>query len=622
MVGRNDPCPCGSGKKYKKCCALKKSDPVETLVDEELSRIVSSVFEQPPSHSDIAEFERYRRQWLNRLESLWRREEIEEAISEYFLFIARPDIWKRHLVRTSNSPIREAVRSILDVWKNPFVLFGKVIGEQEGFFVVEEILGNDMHFIDKEMDMPFNELSQEDLLVFGPVLPDNRKIENGIYVISSLTFINDPMELVRKEIISLAEESGFETSSEFYKEHMVDVYEILLDKETATIDAVIENLPPLQRDAINALDEVTGAEIGLPEVQEILKNILVSYFVLQKPNFRKAEILSAAMFQVAFEIGVIPGEYSKSRIAELFGVSVSSMTKHADNIHEYVMDSMKEAQKDRPRLATEIGTDPAMTERPNWEMFCRINESDFETMEETQAYMNRVMNEQFIPKGAKQQAQALAYEAYEAKSDSQRYQLAKQAAELDPQNVDVLLLQAEMAKDEEKKEQYYRTAIAEGEKQFDGDVDIAWNLVTNRPYLRAIFSYGAWLFDEQKFAEAARVLGQLLALNPNDNQGARYVAIASHIHADEAERALELLEEYPEEDDAIYLFLEWIATVKDDPEDRESLLLLSNAHEHNLYVGNALEEPIMPFPRRYMMEAGSVEEARYISKLLNRVDIK
>jgi preprotein translocase subunit SecA len=22
-VGRNDPCPCGSGKKYKKCCGLK-----------------------------------------------------------------------------------------------------------------------------------------------------------------------------------------------------------------------------------------------------------------------------------------------------------------------------------------------------------------------------------------------------------------------------------------------------------------------------------------------------------------------------------------------------------------------------------------------------------------------
>ena len=24
-AGRNDPCPCGSGKKYKKCCELKAS---------------------------------------------------------------------------------------------------------------------------------------------------------------------------------------------------------------------------------------------------------------------------------------------------------------------------------------------------------------------------------------------------------------------------------------------------------------------------------------------------------------------------------------------------------------------------------------------------------------------
>lgn len=25
-IGRNEPCPCNSGKKYKKCCAISKSD--------------------------------------------------------------------------------------------------------------------------------------------------------------------------------------------------------------------------------------------------------------------------------------------------------------------------------------------------------------------------------------------------------------------------------------------------------------------------------------------------------------------------------------------------------------------------------------------------------------------
>ena len=24
-IGRNDPCPCGSGKKYKRCCMKKKA---------------------------------------------------------------------------------------------------------------------------------------------------------------------------------------------------------------------------------------------------------------------------------------------------------------------------------------------------------------------------------------------------------------------------------------------------------------------------------------------------------------------------------------------------------------------------------------------------------------------
>ncbi|NLF08441.1 MAG: hypothetical protein GX594_10750 [Pirellulaceae bacterium] len=26
LVGRNDPCPCGSGKKFKKCCLKKQGE--------------------------------------------------------------------------------------------------------------------------------------------------------------------------------------------------------------------------------------------------------------------------------------------------------------------------------------------------------------------------------------------------------------------------------------------------------------------------------------------------------------------------------------------------------------------------------------------------------------------
>lgn len=40
-IGRNEPCPCGSGKKYKKCCGLKESMdfslPEDTLTETPLN---------------------------------------------------------------------------------------------------------------------------------------------------------------------------------------------------------------------------------------------------------------------------------------------------------------------------------------------------------------------------------------------------------------------------------------------------------------------------------------------------------------------------------------------------------------------------------------------------------
>ncbi len=46
-TGRNDPCPCGSGKKYKKCCEAKEHAPkkltAHKIEDEGLSNKVSNL---------------------------------------------------------------------------------------------------------------------------------------------------------------------------------------------------------------------------------------------------------------------------------------------------------------------------------------------------------------------------------------------------------------------------------------------------------------------------------------------------------------------------------------------------------------------------------------------------
>ncbi|WP_194847878.1 SEC-C metal-binding domain-containing protein [Candidatus Neptunochlamydia vexilliferae] len=55
-VGRNDPCPCGSGKKFKKCCALKSPLQRRTFtaatpksVENSVQRIAGMLSKEPPA---------------------------------------------------------------------------------------------------------------------------------------------------------------------------------------------------------------------------------------------------------------------------------------------------------------------------------------------------------------------------------------------------------------------------------------------------------------------------------------------------------------------------------------------------------------------------------------------
>ena len=48
MVGRNDPCLCGSGKKYKKCCEGKEQVTVETVFHDEIENTLQTFYSLYP----------------------------------------------------------------------------------------------------------------------------------------------------------------------------------------------------------------------------------------------------------------------------------------------------------------------------------------------------------------------------------------------------------------------------------------------------------------------------------------------------------------------------------------------------------------------------------------------
>lgn len=341
MIGRNDPCTCGSGKKYKKCCLGKNEVAVEQLIDDELERVLLGVYEQSKERADIAEYNRYRRQWIEKLGNLWDEKSIEVSVTEYFLFIARRDIWNNYLERLLNNQMRSTVRSVVESWQKPFVLFAKIIGEKDGLIEVQEILGEETYYLEKGKEMPVG----KDTIVFGVVLHDNRNRENGLYVITSLMFVQDDKQYFTNEITNLVKSSQIEESNDFYKEHMLDVYEIMLSRDNGSIEELIDNdLTKVQQEVLVMIDEALEDVKAQPEAHELLKNIGITYFLKEKPNFRKPNVVAAAVFLVAIDLKML-GELTmtNAEVAKLFDVSTASIKKHAENIHKFVVEMI--AQK-------------------------------------------------------------------------------------------------------------------------------------------------------------------------------------------------------------------------------------------------------------------------------------
>ncbi|CAM3139974.1 SEC-C metal-binding domain-containing protein [Filibacter tadaridae] len=346
MIGRNDPCLCGSGKKYKKCCEKKNEVSVEQLVNGELERVIAGVYEQSPDPKDVAEFDNFKRQWTSRLTNHLEGHSIEESVTEYFLFVARQDMWRNHLAKVQSGPVRSALQSVLETWQQPTVLFGRMNKEKNDFVEINELLGNNTYYLEKEDGMPADKGS----LVFGVVLPDERKHANGVYIITSLLFLRDLNGSIGDAIVKLADAGNFEDMNDFYKEHMLDIYEILMAKDNVTLDELIEHdLTPVHRESLVLLDDVLKEKGFDDEARLLLKNMCASYILKERPNFRKPGVMSAAIFLIAIDLGILgETDLSNKEVAELFDVSTSSMTKHAESINEFIhkmYDKMVEDKK-------------------------------------------------------------------------------------------------------------------------------------------------------------------------------------------------------------------------------------------------------------------------------------
>ncbi|MBK8262425.1 MAG: tetratricopeptide repeat protein [Nannocystis sp.] len=88
-------------------------------------------------------------------------------------------------------------------------------------------------------------------------------------------------------------------------------------------------------------------------------------------------------------------------------------------------------------------------------------------------------------------------------------------------------------------EQHFRAAIEDGQRHLVRDgAAVHWGDIENRPYLRGLANLALVLAEQKKWGEALAIHEQLLALNPNDNQGIRYLIGPEYLRVGDNDSAI------------------------------------------------------------------------------------
>ncbi|MGO1057721.1 YecA family protein [Planococcus sp. FY231025] len=142
MVARNDPCPCGSGKKYKKCHGKEGTEELQSIVDHEIDAVRERFMNKGMERRNFREMMDRVEVWFPPLLDMLPHQTIDTLSFDTYIYMDNLEKWQAFLQRELAQQPRTQVRKILEAWMHPFWLLGKVVDvDAEGFWLQDEVTG-------------------------------------------------------------------------------------------------------------------------------------------------------------------------------------------------------------------------------------------------------------------------------------------------------------------------------------------------------------------------------------------------------------------------------------------------------------------------------------------------
>lgn|GEM_PF-2974571 len=360
-IGRNDPCPCGSGKKYKKCCG-KNIASIDLILETELEQVQRNLMRWTMAEHK-QEIDAYLAPYYDRLALNHQTKKMYQyfAATWYVNAVLREDgsTLLQHYINVHQASLSERIIDHLNKWQQAVPSVFHVIGWDGVYVFTEDLFSGEVKRVKAAAE---GQIQREQGIAIGTILPSG-----GSYIFLA-TFFHIPEKsgetgMIESEVRDLYKGSGADNVRDWLAGSFLDVMERFMfesndevfganeadkaleqKKEAATGKTDLKELEknkaiekkeaaPAATDSGLAPDHEKVAQIfhayalgyDLPDyAQEIGKDLWHTYCERTNPILRKPEVAVAALVYLVESIR--GGRITQAELARLYEVSATSIS--------------------------------------------------------------------------------------------------------------------------------------------------------------------------------------------------------------------------------------------------------------------------------------------------------